>query len=74
MKKNMEFNPKGVVKMLNQQIVTPYCHSEGVDELLRAFPGQITHDAAFYMYMLGYIEGKRADRARRKRADKMPNK
>ena len=65
--KNMEFKPKGVVKMLNQQIVTPYCHSEGVDELLRAFPGQMTHDAAFYMYTLGYIEGKCADRARRRK-------
>lgn len=72
--KNMEFKPKGVVKMLNQQYIATYYRSEGVDELLRAFPGQMTRDAAFYMYMLGYIEGKRADRARRKRADKMPNK
>ena len=52
--------------MLRKQSITPYCMSEGVDELLREFPNAATHKMAFYMFMLGYIEGKRADRARRK--------
>lgn len=64
--KSMEFEPKGIVKMLRKQSITPYCMSEGVDELLREFPNAATHKMAFYMFMLGYIEGKRADRARRK--------
>lgn len=67
MTKSMEFVPKGIVKMISMQSIAPYCSSEGVDELLRAFPGQTTRDAALYMYMLGYIDGKRADRARRRK-------
>lgn len=64
--KSMEFEPKGIVEMLNKQKIVPYYISEGVDELLRDFPGQVTRKMAYYMFMLGYIEGKRADRARRK--------
>ena len=64
--KSMEFEPKGIVNMLRKQSITPYCMSEGVDELRREFPNDVTHKMAFYMFMLCYIEGKRADRARRK--------
>lgn len=64
--KSMEFKPKGIVKMLDKQDATPYYENEEVDELLRAFPKQTTHVMAVYMFMLGYIEGKRAERARRK--------
>lgn len=64
--KNMEFEPKGIVKMLDMQDMIPYYVNEGVGELLRAFPKQVTHEMAVHMFMLGYIEGKRTERARRK--------
>lgn len=64
--KNMEFETKGTVKMLDKQSITPFCMSEGADELLREFPNDVTYKMALYMFLLGYIEGKRADRARRK--------
>lgn len=66
MKKSVEFNPKGIVKMLNLQYAAPFLHREGVDELLREYPEETTRNMAYYMFMLGYIEGKRAVRARRK--------
>lgn len=65
MKKNMEFVPMGIVEMLDQQSITPYCMCSGVDELLRAYPYQTTHKMSVYMFQLGYIEGKRAERARK---------
>lgn len=65
--KSMEFKPKGIVKMLDKQNTAPYCQNEKVDELLRTFPKQTTHEMAVHMFMLGYIEGKRAERARRKK-------
>lgn len=64
--KNMEFVSKGVVSMLDNQHLTPYLKSEGVDELLRTYPYQTTFKMAYYMFMLGYIEGKRAERAKKK--------
>lgn len=65
--KNMEFVSKGVVAMLDNQSLTPYFKSEGVDELLRTYPNQTTFKMASYIFMLGYIEGKRAERARKKK-------
>lgn len=66
--KNKEFVSKSVVYILGEQDVTPYYEDENVDALLRAYPNQTTHKMAVYMYMLGYINGKRAER--RKRAAK----
>lgn len=66
MKENMEFKPKGIVKILDLQDLAPYFRCEGVDELLRAYPNQTTRVMAIHMFLLGYIEGKRADRKRRK--------
>lgn len=67
MKVNMEFQKTGVVDMLDRQDATPYYQSEGVDEVLRTFPMNCTRRIAVLLYTLGYIEGKRAERARRKR-------
>ncbi len=66
MKENMEFKPKGILKILDLQDPTPYFICEEVDELLRAYPNQTTRTMAVHMFLLGYIEGKRADRKRRK--------
>ncbi len=63
---NLEFKSKGVVNMLKKQRTTPYYQDTNVDELLRAYPNQTTREMAVYMYMLGYINGKRAERVRRK--------
>ncbi len=63
---NLEFKSKGVVNMLKNQRTTPYYQDTNVDELLRAYPNQTTRDMEVYMYMLGYINGKRMERVRRK--------
>ena len=65
MKETMEFKQKGIMKILDKQDMAPYFTCEGVDELLRAYPQQVTRTLAIHMFLLGYIEGKRADRARR---------
>lgn len=65
MKEDMEFKPKGILKTLDKQDAGPYLRCEGVDELLRAYPGQFSRISAMQMFLLGYIEGKRAERARR---------
>ena len=67
MKVNMEFQKTGIVDMLDRQDVTPYYQSKGVDEVLQTFPMNCTRRIAVLLYTLGYIEGKRAERARRKR-------
>ena len=64
---NMEFRPTGVVEMVNKQPLTPYYDCLGVYEILREYPHQTTYKAAVSLFMLGYIEGKRAERARRKK-------
>lgn len=64
---NLEFQSQGIVGMLEHQDNTPYYQSLGVDELLRVYPDSVTHRMSTAMFMLGYIEGKRAERARRRR-------
>lgn len=64
--KNMEFQAKGVVEMLKKQNLSPYMQCVSVDEVLREFPGQTTRAVAVMIFMLGFIEGKRAERTRRK--------
>lgn len=64
--KNLDFESKGVIDMLNHQSTAPYYGNEEVDELLKAYPDQTTRKMAASMFMLGFINGKRAERARRK--------
>ena len=52
--------------MLNHQSTKPFYENEEVDELLNAYPDQTTHKMAVSMFMLGFINGKRTERARRK--------
>ncbi len=65
--KNMEFKEIGVVKMIEKQSAQPYYECRGVDELLRAYPQSVTRIMTHNLFLLGYIEGKRAERARRKK-------
>lgn len=62
--------PTGIVKILDEQCSLPYYQDEGVYELLRADPFAVTRKMAVRMYLLGYIAGKRAERARRKKQNK----
>lgn len=64
---NREFKDTGIVRLLLKQNISPYRKSVGVSEILRTFPYTTTQKTAYCMYMLGYMEGKRAERARRKR-------
>lgn len=65
--KNMEFQETGVVQMVEKQSKLPYYECRGVDELLRAYPQSVTKAMAHSLFILGYIEGKRAERAKRKK-------
>ena len=67
MKLNMEYIDSGNITMLERQSMSPYYESGGVDDILRAFPHTVTRKTAQFLFMMGYIEGKRAERARRKR-------
>ena len=67
MKLNMEHIDGGNIAMLERQYMDPYYESGGVDDILRAFPGTVTMKTAQFLFMMGYIEGKRAERARRKK-------
>ncbi len=53
--------------MVEKQSKLPYYECRGVDELLRAYPQSVTKAMAHSLFILGYIEGKRAERARRKK-------
>lgn len=64
---NTEFKETGIVQLLMKQRDIPYNASLGVDEILRTFPHSTTRKTAYCMYMLGYIEGKRAERARKQK-------
>lgn len=64
---NTEFKETGIVQLLMKQHDTPYNASLGVDEILRTFPHSTTRKTAYCMYMLGYIEEKRAERARKQK-------
>lgn len=64
---NTEFKKTGIVQLLMKQRDAPFNASLGIDEIMRTFPHSTTRKTAYCMYMLGYREGKRAERARRKR-------
>lgn len=64
---SLEFVPTGVEEMLDKQVLDPFYQSVGVDEILRNHPYEATRKVAIQLYMLGYIDGKRADRARRRK-------
>lgn len=66
-KQGFEYLDNGTVKMLKRQSSQPYYESKGVDDILRRYPYTVTKQTAYYLFMMGYIEGKRAERARRKR-------
>ena len=55
---NLEFKPIGITEILDQQDKTPFYQSHGVDELLRMFPEETTRNMAYYLFTLGYMEGK----------------
>ncbi len=63
---NMEYKDSGAVEMLQYQDYAPYCASAGVEDVLRAYPMETTARMAQSMYILGYIEGKRVERVKRK--------
>lgn len=65
---NLGFKPQDVDEMLKHQKTTPYYECLAVDEILRAYPYETTLRMAIRMFLLGYIEGKRAERARRKKS------
>ncbi len=65
MVKNIEIVPTGIEKILEQQDIVPYLKNTGVDEVFRNHPDEVTHKTAVLLFMLGYIDGKRAERARR---------
>lgn len=67
MKLKMEYVDGGNIAMLERQYMDPYYESVGVDDILRAFPNAVTMKTAQFLFMMGYIEGKRAERARRKK-------
>lgn len=67
---NIEFKETGVVEMLSHQDFSPYYHCRGIDELLRHKPFSVTKSVAQSLFMLGYIQGKRAERARRRKGVK----
>lgn len=62
---NIEFKETGVVEMLRHQDFSPYYNCRGIDELLRHEPFSVTRSMTQSLFMLGYIEGKRAERAKR---------
>lgn len=61
----IEFKEIGVVEMLRYQDFSPYYNCQGIDELLRHEPFSVTRSMAQSLFILGYIQGKRAERARR---------
>lgn len=67
---NIEFKETGVVEMLSHQDFSPYYHCRGIDELLRHKPFSVTKSMAQSLFMLGYIQGKRAERAGRRKGVK----
>lgn len=69
MGKNVSFGyqDSGAAGLVLRQPVTPYYECSGVDDILRAYPGTVARKTAFSLFMLGYIEGKRAERKRRKK-------
>lgn len=62
---NIEFKETGVVEMLRHQDFSSYYNCLGIDELLRHEPFSVTRSMAQSLFMLGYIQGKHAERARR---------
>lgn len=64
---SLEYQDRGTVKMINKQSTAPYYSCAEIDDLLRAYPQSVTRTMAVALFLLGYIEGKRAERARRKK-------
>lgn len=66
--KPLEFQGQGIIEMLKHQNNAPYYSCDGVYEVLRKYPQTVTRETAISLFMLGYIHGKRAERARKKTA------
>lgn len=62
---SLEFVPTGIERILKKQSITAYANSTNVDEILRNHPNEVTREVSYLLYTLGYIEGKRAERAKR---------
>lgn len=56
----------GDAEILKYQDIGPYFESNGVEDLLKANNMETTRAMALSMFMMGYIEGKRAERARKR--------
>lgn len=56
-----------VLEMLEHQDDTPLYTNKAVDRLLGNYLCIVPIKTALNMFMLGYIEGKRAERARREK-------
>lgn len=55
-----------LVEMLEHQSRVPMARCEGAQELLGNYLCIVPIKVAIHMFLLGYIEGKRVERARRK--------
>lgn len=65
------YEKNATMQLLGKQYIDIFWFNEearkAVDEIAETMPGTFTVDAAAEIFMLGYIYGKRAERARRKK-------
>ena len=66
MKTGTEAPHMSLVEMLEHQSMAPMARCEGAQELLENYLRIVPVKTAMHMFLLGYIEGKRAERAGRK--------
>ena len=59
---------KNIIEFLALQSIEPMCKCDAVNELMKVYRHEASchFGAVSAMFLLGYIEGKRAERARRK--------
>ena len=58
--------PRTDLQIIDYQCVGPFLKSQAVREYMKEHRFSATYDCASTMFLLGYIAGKRAERARRK--------
>lgn len=66
MRTGTETTHMSLTEMLEHQSRVPMARCEGTQELLGNYLCIVPIKVAIHMFLLGYIEGKRAERARRK--------
>lgn len=66
---NIPYNKNETMKMIGNQNVCCMLGKEefkAIDDIAKARPNSFTSDAAIDIFVYGYIQGKRAERQRRK--------